>query len=163
MQRDRERLGHRALGIAHAVGKQVGLYRLDHDLLAKRALHVRHAHRAAVVAHVQAVVLQAELAVAALPARPARADRDPVADRQAADAGADRVDRARDLVAQHHRLLQADAAEAAVLPVVQVGAADAADAHPHADLAGADRGSLDGFDPQVAGGVDDECVHGSRA
>ena len=93
-------------------------------------------------------------------AGPARADRHAVADREARDAGADFLDHAGDLVAEHHRLLDADGAEAAVLVVVQVRAADAAGAHAHAGLAGADGGRLDGFDAKVAGGVDDECVHG---
>ena len=61
---------------------------LDDDLLAERALHVRRAHRAAVVAHVQAMVLQALLAVAAHAAGPAGADGDAVADREARNARA---------------------------------------------------------------------------
>ena len=48
------------------------------------------------------------------------------------DAGADRLDDAGHLVAQHHRLLDAHGAEAAVLEVVQVRAADAAGARARA-------------------------------
>ena len=67
-----------------AVATSLRLRRLDHDLLAERALHVRRAHGAAVVAHVQAMVLQPLLAVAAQAAGPARADGDAVAGLQAA-------------------------------------------------------------------------------
>jgi hypothetical protein len=63
-------------------------------------------------------------------------------------------------MAQHHRLLDADGAEAAMLVVVQVRAADAAAAHAHAQLAGAELGGGNFFDAQVAGGVNDECFHG---
>ena len=79
VQRHRQRLGHRAFAVAHAVGQPIGLRGVDDDLLAERALHMRRAHRAAVVAHVQAMVLQALLAVAAQAAGAARADRDALA------------------------------------------------------------------------------------
>ena len=77
------------------------------------------------------------------------------------DAGAHRLDAAGHLVAQHHRLLDAHGAEAAVLEVVQVRAADAAGAHAHLQLVAArSSGVAIVFDAQVAGGVDDEGFHG---
>lgn len=160
MQRHRQGLCHRAFAIAHRVRQLVRLVRLDHDLLAERALHMRRAHRAAVVVHVQAVVLQTLLAEGAVAARPARADRHALADGEAAHVVADGLDDAGHLVAQHHRLLDAHGAEAAVLVVVQVGPADAAATHAHLQLIGAERCGLIGLDAQVARGVNDECFHG---
>ena len=77
------------------------------------------------------------------------------------DAGADGLDDAGHLVPQHHGLLDAHGAEAAVLVVVQVGAADAAAAHAHQHWCGAG-GRGDVLDAQVAGGMDDECLHGAH-
>ena len=52
-------------------------------------------------------------------------------DADGGDAGAGFDDFAGDFVAEDHRLLDADGAEAAVLVVVQVRAADAAALDPH--------------------------------
>ena len=57
----------------------------------------------------------------------------------AGDLAADLVDRAGDLVPERHRLLQPDGAEAAVMVVVQVGAADAAGFDPNPDIARPER------------------------
>ena len=162
MQRHRKRLGHRAFVVADAVGQAVRLVRLDDDLLPERALPVRRAHRAAVVAHVQAVVLQAHLAEAAQAAWLAGADRDTVAGGEAGHLGAGGFDDAGDFMAEHHRLFHANGAEAAMLVVVQVGAADAAAANADAQLAGAEIGGRYLLDAQVAGGVDDEGFHRLR-
>jgi hypothetical protein len=159
MQGHRQRLGHRAFGVADVSSQRMRLAGLDHHFLAEHTLHMWHAHRTAVVAHVQAMVLQAELAVATLAARPARAHGNAVAQREAGDSRTHRIDDARHLVAQHHGLLDANGAEAAVLVVVQVRAADAAGAHAHAHLAGADRGRGEVLDPKVARGMNDESVH----
>jgi predicted secreted protein len=83
-------------------------------------------HRAAVKQHVEAVLLLALGAVAAGVARPARVHRDPHAGLDGRDLGADARHHAGDLVTEDHRLLQPHRAEAAVVIVVQVGAADAA-------------------------------------
>ncbi len=108
------------------------------------------------------MVLQALLAIDAAPARPAGADRHPVTDGNADHTVGNLLDDAGNLVAQHHRLLDADGAEAAMLEIVQVRAADAALAYPDPDLAGLrTRLGGDGFDPQVFGGVDDKCFHES--
>ena len=159
MQRHRQRLGHRAFAIAHRICQLVGLMRFDHDLLTECTLYVRRAHGAAVVAHVQAVVLQALLAELADAARTARADRHTFAGREAAHVGTDCLDHARHFVAEHHRLLDPHGTEAAVLVVVQVGTADAAAAHAHLQLIGAERRGFIGFDAQIAGSVNDECFH----
>ena len=90
--------------------------------LAEGAPPVRVAHGAAVVAHVQAMVLQALLAVPAQTAGPARADGDALGGREWR-VGPGLGDDAGDLVAQHHRLLDVHGAEAAGLVAVQVGAA----------------------------------------
>jgi len=105
------------------------------------------------------MVLQALLAVAAQAAGAARTDGDAVAGLVLAHAAADLLDDAGHLVAEHHRLLDAHGAEAAMLVVVQVRPADAAAAHAHAQLAGPDLGRGHVFDAQIAGGVDDESVH----
>ena len=142
------------------VGQLVRLAGVADDALAERPLHMRRAHRAAVVAHVQAVVLQALLAVAAQPARPARADGHALADGKTLHRRADGLDDTGHFVAQHHRLLDAHGAEAAMLEVVQVRTADAAGAHAHLQLVRQQFGCVDGLDAQVAGGVDDESFHG---
>ena len=105
------------------------------------------------------MVVMALLAIAALAAGPAGADGHTLADGEAGDAGTHRFDAARHLVAQHHRLLDAHGAEAAMLEVVQVRAADAACAHAHLQLMRLERRRVDLFNAQVAGGVDDEGFH----
>ena len=77
-----------------------------------------------------------------------------------ASLGADRLDDARDLVAEDHRLAQPHGAEAAVVVIVQVGAADAAEGDPHANLARAERRNGASLDPEVLGGVGDDGAHG---
>jgi hypothetical protein len=155
VQRHRQRLGHRAFAVADMVCQLVRLAGVADDALAEGALHMRHAHCAAVVAHVQAVVVLALLAIAALAAGPARADGHALAGREAGHGAAHRLDAACDLVAQHHRLLDAHRAEAAVLEVMQVRTADAAGAHAHLQLVWLEWRRVDFFDPQVAGGMYD--------
>ena len=75
VKRNRKWLGHGGFGIAQRIRHNVGLRSINHDLLAKRALDVRRAHCAAVVAHVEAVVLQTLLAIFAVSARAAGTDR----------------------------------------------------------------------------------------
>ena len=70
------------------------------------------------------------------------------------------LDHAGHLVAQHHRLLDAHRAEAAVLEVVQVRAADAAEAHAHLQLVRlAAAGVGTSSTRRSPGGVDDESFH----
>lgn len=63
-------------------------------------------------------------------------------------------------VPEHHRLLDADGAEAAVVEVVQVGAADAAEGDVHAQLVVTQWRQFCGFDAKVFGGVADNGFHG---
>ena len=128
--------------------------------LAEGALDVRERHGAAVEAHVQALVRQALEAVRAGAAGPARRDRDPVADREALDAFPECDDPPGDLVAEDHRLAQPHGAEAAVVEVVQVGAADAAGLDRDLDLAGAGGLGLALLDAEILRGMDDDGAHG---
>ncbi len=79
---------------------------------------------------------------------------------QMTDAIADRSDDTGDLVTERHRLLNAHGAEAAMVIIVQVGAADAAIGDLDADLAGAGHGVGIIVDPQVLRRVDDDGAHG---
>ncbi len=63
--------------------------------------------------------------------------------------GAVGQDRADDLVAEQHRFPEAEVADAAVAPVVEVGAADTAVADGEQGLAGAGLPGLQLLDPQV--------------
>jgi hypothetical protein len=159
VQRHRQRLGHRALAVGDVLCQPMRLAHVDHDLLPECTLYVGHAHGAAVVAHVEAVVLQSHLAEAADTARAAGADGKVIADGEAGDVGRNFFDDTCHLVAQHHGLLETDGAESAVLVVVQVRAADAAGAHAHADLSRPDRRRRNVFNAKVTGTMDDECVH----
>jgi hypothetical protein len=133
------------------IGYRVGLMALDHDLLAKSALNVREGHGAAVKAHVQAVVVLAGLAVAAMAAGPRGRDGDALPAHKPTDFGPPAVDDARDLVAQGQGLADAHRAKAAVLVVVQVRAADATESDFNAQLLVAQRRQFGGFDAQVLG------------
>lgn len=160
MQAHRERLGDRGFGERQLVRDRHRLRRIDRDELAKAALHMRKAHRAAEEAHVEALVAEAFLAMQALAARLARIDRNAGAGLYRSDTVTDGRDHAGDLVPQRHRLLDADDAEAAVMVVVQVGAANTAISDLDADLARGGRGIGIRIDPQILGGVDDDGAHG---
>ena len=139
MQRHRERLGHRGFGQAHAVGRDVRLRFEADDRLAECALDMREAHRATVEPHVEALVLPPLQAIAAVIAGHARTDRDAVADLDSPRLRADRFDDAGDFVAENHRFLQPHGAEAAVVVIVEIRAADAAESDAHADILRAER------------------------
>ena len=160
MQGHRQRLGHRAFGVAYAVSEFVGLARADDDLLAERTLHMGHAHGAAEIAHVQTMVLQSKLTKAALSARVTGIDGDAVAARQVLHARRHLFQHTRHLVPQHHGLLNANGAKTAVLEIVQIRAANAAGSNSHAHLVACDRWRGIVFDAQVAGRMDNESVHG---
>ena len=65
------------------------------------------------------------------------------------------------LVAEDHRLAHADRAEAAVVVVVQIGAADAAGLDGDLDLSGPGSLRLALLDAQVLGGMNDNGFHGA--
>ncbi|MGX0995178.1 hypothetical protein AB7M38_002470 [Bradyrhizobium diazoefficiens] len=160
MQANRERLGDRGLGQRQLIRDRYGLRRIDREELAKAALHMGKAHRAAEEAHVEALVAHPLLAMQALAARLARIDGDARARLHAGHAVTDGRDHAGDLMAQRHRLLDAHDAEAAVMVVMQVRAADAAIGDLDADLARAGCRIGIAVDPQVFRGVNDDGAHG---
>ena len=104
-----------------------------HEVLTEQALCVREHAGAAEEEHAPAQVQAPAAAVVALAAGVRGIDGDAVTRLHARDLGADRLDHARGLVPRHQRLADHEGADAAVLPVVQVGAADAAgaQAQPH--------------------------------
>jgi hypothetical protein len=127
--------------------------------LAEGALHMREAHRAAVKAHVEAMVLPALEAVAAMVARTARIDRDGRAGLDPQNLGADGLDHPRDFVAKNHRLAEAHGSKPAVVEIVQVRAADAAEGDAHANVARAERRDSCLLDPQVLRRMGDHSAH----
>ena len=160
MQADRKRLGHRGFAERQLFRDRDRLRRVDRDMLAKTALHMRHAHRAAHEAHVEALIAHALAAMDADAAGTARIDRDARARRKMRNAGADRGDDAGDFVPERHRLLDPHGAEAAVVIIMQVGTADAAGGDLDAHFAGGRRRIGKAVDPQVLRGVNDDCAHG---
>ena len=132
---------------------------VDREPLAEGALHMGKAHCAAVEEHVAAMIVEPGLAEVALAARPARVDRDDVAGANRRHAGTHGSHRSGDLVAEDHRLLQANSAEAAMVIVVEVGAADAAGADGDLDLAVAERFLLPLVDPQIVLAVNADRLH----
>src|SRR5207253_2011779 len=125
--------------------------------------NMRKAHRAAIETHVEAVVLLALLAVAALAAGPARIHGDALAKLNARDLAADPRDRAGDFVAENHRLLQPHGAEAAVEVIMQVGATDASGLDADLDLTGSKRRGCHALDAKVLGRVEHGGAHGSSS
>ena len=162
MQTNRQRFGKGGLAHREPRRDREGLMLVDHDLVAEGALHVRKAHRASEEAHVEALMARSLKAIAASSAGVAWVDGDAVARLHANDARPHGNNRPRHLMAEDHRLLQPHGAEAAMLEVVQVGAADAAAAHLDAQLARQRRRGFDLLDAQVVGGVDHECFHADR-
>ena len=143
VQRDGQRLRERELAQRHVARDRIALPLAHHEVLAEHALHVRVEAGAAEEAHVAAELLAALAAVVALAARVRRAHRHLVADLDPGDAGADRGDGGRRLVARNQRLAHDEAAVAALVVIMDVRTADAAGAQPQQHLAGADVGRVD--------------------
>jgi hypothetical protein len=122
---------------------------------------VREGHGAAVKTHVQAVVVLACLAKAAVAARARGRDGDALAYLDAGDRCAETIHNARNFVAQSDGLFDAHSAKAAMLVVMQVGSANAAKGHIHAQLVLAQSGQFGVFNAQVFGRVTDNGFHGS--
>jgi len=154
-----EGFGQGGQGQIHVVAQGVGLIGFNHQVLSKRALNVGKAHGAAVKTHVEAVVLMPFLAVNALSAGPRWRDGHALAGAQVLHRLAHLRHDARDFVAQHHGLLQAHRAKAAMLEVMQIRAANAAVCDVDAHLLGAEGIGGKGFDAQIHGGVTDEGLH----
>jgi hypothetical protein len=161
VEHDGKGLGHGEFGDRGA-GCRDALDRIADENLAESALDMGHRHGAAIEAHVEALVRQAAQAEAAMPAGAARVHGDAVARFHACHVRRHFGDRAGDLMAEDHRLAHAHGAEAAMVVIMQVGAADAARLDAHGDLAGAER--LDGalLDPQIFRRVDHDRAHGKR-
>jgi len=138
----------------------MGLVRLDHQLFTERSLDVRETHGAAVKTHVQALVVLAQLAIAAFEAGPRRRNRHALADAEAFHAFAQRRHHPGDLVAQGHRFLDAHRTETTVLEIVQIRSADAAKGDPHLQLTRAGLFFFQRIDAQVLGSVADHGFHG---
>ncbi len=158
MQADRQRFGHRGLAGREPVGGHA-LAGIGDEGLTEGALNMRERHRGAVKAHVHAVVWQAFVAVAAWPQgrEGETATSWPLVRLVTPSPSASNM--ARDLVAEDHRFLQAHGAEAAVVVIVQIAAADAACRQTDQNLAGAGCGRVLILDPQIPGGVDDDGFH----
>ncbi|MNZ68232.1 hypothetical protein D3C78_864940 [compost metagenome] len=125
MQRHRERLGHGGLAGAQAIGRHA-LQGVRHQNLTESTLNMRERHGAAIKAHVEALVVQAFLAEAAGSAGAGRRNGHQTADLQPFDALAQFFDDGRDLMAQHHRLTKPHRAEASVIVIMQIAAANSA-------------------------------------
>ncbi len=132
---------------------------LANEDFAERALNMREAHRAAVKPHVEALILAPFKAELASVAGTTGVDGDAVADRDAPRVRADGLDDAGDLMAEHHRLAQPHEPEAAVVVIMQIGAANAAGGDAHANVVGAEFGDVDVLDPQILGGVGYDRAH----
>ena len=100
------------------------------------------------------------LAKAAVAAGARRGDGNALALGHAADTRTHPIDHTRYFVAQGDGLLDAHSAKAAVLVVVQVGAANAAIGHIHTQLVLAQGGQLGVFDAQVFGRMANNGFHG---
>src|SRR5882757_8298184 len=121
---------------------------------------MRHPHRAAHEAHVEALIAHSLAAVEADAAGLARIHRHPRAGLKLRHIVADGCDHARYLVSERHRLLDPDRAKTAMVIIVQIRTADAAGGDFDADFACARRRVGKAVDPQVFWGVDDDGLHG---
>ena len=160
VQANGQRLGKGGVFQPHA-GRQLDRLVPGADQhLAEPALHVREAHGAAEEAHVETVARRSFEAEAASAAGSARVDRYVVAGLHVGHGGANHHHLASDLVARDQRFADADRAEAAVLVVVQVRAADAAVADAHLDVVQPERRDIGLPDSDIPGGMDDYGLHG---
>ena len=89
MQRHRQGFGKRALTERDFVCQLMALRDFSNEVLAKRAVDMRHPHRAAVESHIEALVLLALEAIFAPVAGKRRRHGHPVADGQSLDARAE--------------------------------------------------------------------------
>ncbi len=129
------------------------LHRRDHQPVPKHALLVGQVHGAAHEAHVLAVDRQV------LPAEPASAawlagiDGDQIANRKSGHAGTQGCDIAGGFVPRNDRFPDPDGTEAAVLVIMEVGAANAACRHLQQNLAIPGRSHFGKLQPKIAPAV----------
>ena len=159
MQDDRERLGKGRLVDRDTVGYLVALPGFSDKALTKRSLNVRHWHRAAIEAHVQALVLLAPQAVVTAIAGSARRNRDAVTDREAGYGRTERLDGPSDLVTEDHGLAHPHGAEATMVEIMQIRSADTAGLDGDLDLARARRLRFSLFNSKIAGRMNDDGFH----
>ena len=132
---DSEGLHHRALGEGYVVRQPVGEGGGMHDMRGQHAMHRRRRPEG----HVGIDVVDAEFRGARGEIGHARLHADAVADLQPGHARARLDNRPRRLVAQHHRRLDDERANAAVGVIVNVAAADADRVDGDPNLAGTHR------------------------
>jgi hypothetical protein len=135
MKADGQRLRHRGFRHGHRRRYRYGLFFIDREALAETTLDMGKAHGAPDETHVQALVMLTRAAIAALVARATGIHGHPLTGRDARHFRADLLDRAGNLVPECHRLPDPHRAEAAVMVVMQVGAADPAGCNPDLDIA----------------------------
>ncbi|MCY1369273.1 hypothetical protein D9M69_563030 [compost metagenome] len=135
MQPDRQRLGAGDLAQAHVLHHRRELRFSDHELLSEQARQVRKDRCAAQEHHLFAEVAAARPAGRARAARVGRVHGHFLAHAHPRDPGADGIHHARSLMTGHEGRADGEGARAAVLVVMQVGAADAARAQAQTDLA----------------------------
>src|SRR6266481_4790686 len=120
---------------------------------------MQHWHRAAVKAHVQALVLLALQAIDASVAGPARRNGDAVADREPGYGGTQRLDGPGNLVTEDHRLAHSHRAETAMVEIMQIRSADTAGLDGDLDLSRTGCLGLAFLDPKIAGSMNDDGFH----
>src|SRR5580704_11713610 len=147
MDANGERLRKRGHFEGRSIANPVNLLFGADEGLSEGAVNMRHAHGTPIEAHLEALVLTAREAISARVARQARADRDAVTRLHPPHRRADLLDGCGHLMAKDHRLAQAHGAKTAMVEIMEIGAADAAEANPHPNLVGADVWRGDLFDP----------------
>jgi hypothetical protein len=120
---------------------------------------MRYPHRASIEQHVEALIGHAFPTVLAHATGPARVDHDSIANSHPCHVPGNFRHSSGNLVPKDHRFLKPNRSKSAVIKVVQIGSANAADLDPDHDLS---RPNLTDFlllETQVFGGMNDECAH----
>jgi len=121
----------------------------DYQGLAEGALDMGKTHGAAVVAHVHALIVRGLAAILATPAGTARINRHQIPHRKALHTLTQGGDAAGHLVAENHRLLDANRAKPAIVVIMQVGSADPSRFHLDKGLTFTGSRDFGFFYPQV--------------
>src|SRR5262249_44499231 len=149
VQADGERLGAGGF-IKPDIADHLALKILHDDLVAKAAIAVRLAHRAAEKLHFQAMLLLPDPAEAAMTAGQAGTKRDAVSRLDARDLAADGFNGAGDFVAEDDGFADLDRSDAAIPEIMDIRAANAAGADAYADLFRTDIADLARVDTHIA-------------
>ena len=148
MQADGERFGAGGF-VQPDVADRFALKILNDHLVAKAAIAMGLAHRAAEKLHFEAMLLLPDLAEAAIAAGEARAERDAVTRLYVRDFTADGFDGAGDFVAQDDGLADLDRSDATIPEIVDVRAAETTGADAHAALFWTDIADFARFDAHI--------------